>query len=297
MLKVACWLSLSLLSSSALAVTLSAQNRATNAPLEALVATERAFAQRATVVGWKQAFLDYFADDAVAFAGNASAPAKEGLRAAPDPPKDLQLLWEPRWGDVAASGDLGFLTGPSKNINPARNNGAPRHGNYTSIWKRQADGSYKVVIDVGVNVPGEPPFAPGFTRTPAASRWTGRDSLDGATAALADADASVNRGALAGQASGYQGRLAEGARLHRFGIMPVVGMTAATAWLRSQPPYTAGETRVTQVAASRDLGYTWGTYAVAAAANTQPEKGFYVRAWTRSADGTWAIALDVLQPQ
>jgi len=295
--KVAYWLGISLTASSVLAVVVSAQGRGTAGPLEAMVAAERAFAQRATIVGWKQAFLDYFADDAIAFAGNGSAPAKEGLRAAPDPPKGLQLLWEPRWGDAAASGEIGYLTGPSININPTRDNGAPRYGNYASIWKRQADGSYKVIIDVGVNVPGEPPFAPGFTRAPSANRYTGQDTVDAATRSLSAADAALNSTAMTGQAAGYQGKLAEGVRLHRFGIMPVVGVTAATAWLRTQPPYTSGESRFAEVAASRDLGYTWGTYAIAAAGNSQAEKGFYVRTWTRATDGSWTVALDVLQPQ
>ena len=36
---------------------------------------------------------------------------------------------------------------------------------------------------------------------------------------------------------------------------------------------------------------------VAATGNTLAEKGFYVRAWTRDGSGTWAVALDVTQPQ
>jgi len=295
--KVAYWLGSSLAAASAMAVVISAQGRETPRPLEAMVATERAFAQRATVVGWKQAFLDYFADDAIAFEGNGTVPAKEGLRAAPDPPKDLQLLWEPRWGDAAASGELGYLTGPSTNINPARNNGAPRYGNYASIWKRQGDGSYKVIIDVGVNLPAEPPFAPGFTRAPSTGRYAARDTVAAATRTLTAADAELNRKAVMGQAFGYKDKLAEGVRFHRFGIMPVVGVAAATAWLRTQPAYTAGESRFAEVAVSRDLGYTWGTYTTAAAGNAQVEKGFYVRAWTRRTDGAWTIALDVVQPQ
>src|SRR5215211_6002795 len=71
-----------------------------------MVETERAFAARALVVGWKQSFLEYFADDAIGFDGGVGL-AKDQLRATPDPPQDLQLLWEPRYGDVAASGELG----------------------------------------------------------------------------------------------------------------------------------------------------------------------------------------------
>jgi ketosteroid isomerase-like protein len=295
--KVACWLGYGLAVMSVMSVIALAQAGESASALDTMVSTERAFAERATVVGWKQAFLEYFADDALAFSGDTTEPAKVGLREAPDPQKDLQLLWEPRVGDVAASGELGYLTGPSTTINPARNNGAPRHGNYASIWKRQPDGTYKVIIDVGVNVPSAAPFAPGFTRAPSAGRYTGPDTVEAATRSLAAADAELNRLARRAQAAGYAGKLADGVRLHRSGRMPVVGTAAAAAWLATQPPYAGGESRFAQVASSRDLGYTWGTYAVGSTGNTQSEKGFYVRVWARSADGTWTVALDVLQPQ
>src|SRR5690349_10854304 len=67
-------------------------------PLQQLASTERAFAARAKVVGYKQAFLEYFAESAIGFDGETAGSAKEQLRQVPDPPKDLQLLWEPRFG-------------------------------------------------------------------------------------------------------------------------------------------------------------------------------------------------------
>lgn len=68
------------------------------APFLQMVDAEWAFAARARVVGWKQAFLEYFADDAVGFDGTQSGPAKDQIRKQPDPPKDVQLLWEPDTG-------------------------------------------------------------------------------------------------------------------------------------------------------------------------------------------------------
>ena len=140
--------------------------------LTQMIDAERAFAARALVVGWKQAFLEYFADDAVGFEGGPGL-AKDQIRKNPDPPSDLQLLWEPRYGDVAASGDLGYLTGPVRNIRKSRDNGRPRHSTYASIWKRQRDGSFKVVMDFGLGTPGPASFAPGFTRAPVGNRFSG----------------------------------------------------------------------------------------------------------------------------
>ena len=80
--------------------------------LEALAETERAFAKAATVKGIRDAFLEFFADDAVALVPEP-ASWKARLRAGPSVPfSEHELLWEPRVGDVAASGELGWLTGP-----------------------------------------------------------------------------------------------------------------------------------------------------------------------------------------
>ena len=282
---------------SVLTASLAAQQPGLPPALIAMADTERAFAKRATVVGWKQAFLEYFADDAIGFDGEKTVPAREHLRQVPEPPKDLQLLWEPRFGDVATSGDLGWLTGPSTNINPARNGGAPRHGNYASIWRRQRDRSFKVVLDVGVNLPAPAPFAPGFTRAPAGDRYTGSDSVAAATEALRTADARLTRAALLSQLDAYAGHLADGARLHRTGMLPLSGEASILRWLQPQPDYTAGESRFAEVASSRDMGFTYGTYAIAASGPIPAEKGFYTRVWVRGRDGAWKLALDVLQPQ
>jgi hypothetical protein len=61
--------------------------------LTQMIETERAFAARALVVGWKNAFLDYFSPAAVGFADGQPGSAREQIAKNPDPPKDLQLIW------------------------------------------------------------------------------------------------------------------------------------------------------------------------------------------------------------
>ena len=250
------------------------------APLQQMADAERAFATRAQAIGWKRAFLEYFADDAVGFDATGSGLAKDQIRALPDPPADAQLLWEPRFGDIAASGELGWLTGPSTSI---RGGNPPRDGNYASVWKRQADGMFRVVMDVGVNLPQPAVFAPGFTRAPQGDRFTGDGA--GAATSLADADRALSKAAAANQRNAYRGRLAEGARLHRHDVMPRAGERDILAWLATQPPAPAAEHRFAEAARSGDLGYTWGRLG----------NGWYVRVWTRAANGAWKVALDVVQ--
>jgi ketosteroid isomerase-like protein len=261
--------------------------------LAQMVQSERAFAARALIVGWKQAFLEYFADDAVGFDGQ-SGPAKNQISANPDPPPDLQLIWEPRFGDVAASGDLGYLTGPVRNVRKSRDNGRPRHSVYASIWKRQRDRSFKVILDFGVNTPGPVPFAAGFTRAPISNRFTGGD-YDDTTPPLSAADGVLNSGLRTSQADAYRGRLATNVRFHRQNLMPVVGNRAALKWLTGQPPYSAIDSRFAESARSGELGYTWGSYAIGPA-QKPTQKGFYIRIWQRERNGQWNVVMDVLQP-
>jgi hypothetical protein len=291
--------------------------------LETMVETEREFARRALDVGWKQAFLDFFSDSAIGYDGDQVGLAKEQIRGNPDPPKDHQLLWEPRYGDVSRSGELGYLTGPSRNILPSRNNGQPRHGVYASVWKRERDGSFRVVMDVGTTTPRAPTFPESFTRAPSANRFAG--DLDDRTPPLGTADSVLNSDLQTGAVRAYRGRLAPGVRFHRPQTMPVVGEAAVLRLLANQPRYEQIDSRFAESAQSGDLGYTWGTWSRPlppargrAGAGTrsggqgQPaapssggasarsggparfETGFYVRVWVRERSGQWKVALDVL---
>ncbi|HZI77895.1 MAG TPA: hypothetical protein VFD69_00205 [Vicinamibacterales bacterium] len=226
--------------------------------LEAMADAEREFAHRATVVGWKQAFLEYFSESAIGYDGEEVGLAKEQIRANPDPPKGHQLLWEPRYGDVARSGELGYLTGPSRNILPSRNNGQPRHGVYASVWKRERDGTFRVLVDLGVTTPRAATFAEGFTRAPAANRFTG--DLSDRTPPLGVADSVLNSDLRTSAVQAYRGRLAPGVRFHRPLAMPVLGEAAVLRFLATQPRYDQADSRFAESAQSGDLGYTWGTW-------------------------------------
>jgi len=261
--------------------------------LNEMVRTEQRFAARALASGWKQAFLEYFADNAIGFDGEQTAPAKDMFRKQPDPPKDRKLIWEPRYGDIAASGDIGYLTGPVRRIVPGQNNGQPFHSLYASLWKRQADGSFKVVMDMGVPTPGPVTFPDGFTAARRADVYAGKITVEAATRSLKDTDAALTNAARAGQADAYRGHLAEGARFHRPEMMPVVGHDAVLAWLAGQPGYASGESKFAETSMAGDLGYTYGTYLLK---GDPASRGFYVRVWTRGRDGVWRVALDVLQP-
>ena len=103
-------------------------------------------------------FADWFAEDGVAL-GNGAAPlvGKVAIaRSATWTPQAYQLTWKPTDGMMGPSGDMGYtwghFEGRSKDAN---GNPVTTSGRYMTIWRRQTDGSWKVVLDAGSTEPAE----------------------------------------------------------------------------------------------------------------------------------------------
>jgi ketosteroid isomerase-like protein len=102
-------------------------------------------------------YMSYYADDAVEVPNGAPIiQGKEniarGMGFLDD--KNNRLIWDPVGADISASGDLGYTYG-NYEFHSRNKDGKPviEHGKYTSIWKKQADRSWKVVLDMGNATP------------------------------------------------------------------------------------------------------------------------------------------------
>jgi ketosteroid isomerase-like protein len=101
-----------------------------------------------------EAFLTYFADDGVEVVDGGGFNNKDAMRKQPPWPEGTTLTWTPIKAEMAASGDLGYTYG--NYVYTARNKEGKlvtSYGKYTSIWKKQKDGQWKVVVDVGNSSP------------------------------------------------------------------------------------------------------------------------------------------------
>jgi ketosteroid isomerase-like protein len=251
---------------------------------------ERAFVRLAAEKGFRDSFHAYFADDGIAFNPHPFR-VRTTLAAAPASPGPMGATWAPVYGDISAAGDLGWDTGPL--VFEGRDGAPDRHGMFFSVWQRQADGRFKVVLDVGTDTPSavvpldEPPHSSWRADARAAT------SAGDARAQLATAEREfLAAAASVGLGRAYVKFLADDARVHRPGAMPVTG-AALGAWAAGQPAMDGGVNLAAAVSDSGDLGYAWGSYDSAGEA---PDAGYYARVWKRDGDGGWRIVMDTVSP-
>jgi ketosteroid isomerase-like protein len=110
---------------------------------------------KAVAKGGHDAFVSYFAEDGVELEDGGGIKTKDDMRKEGAWPPDLSLTWAPIKAEMAASGDMGYTYG-NYQLKSKDKDGrlVTRYGKYASIWKKQKDGSWKVVLDMGNSSPG-----------------------------------------------------------------------------------------------------------------------------------------------
>lgn len=101
-------------------------------------------------------FASWFAEDGVTL-GNGAAPniGKVAItKSANWSPKAYQLTWTPTGALMGPSGDMGYTWGHFEgHSKDANGNPITTSGRYMTIWRKEKDGSWKVVLDAGNNEP------------------------------------------------------------------------------------------------------------------------------------------------
>lgn len=96
--------------------------------------------------------MPFYLDDAILLPpNNPMAIGKEAIREASatiDVP-GFSVSWKPKLVEVADSGEIGYAIGNFEgNSVDSEGNPVPVKGKYVEIWKKQADGSWKVAVDM-----------------------------------------------------------------------------------------------------------------------------------------------------
>lgn len=278
------------------------QEKKMSPALASLVAAERAFARTSVEKGVRDSFLAFFADDGINFQPHPTK-TREAFLSRPAPPArpPITLNWEPVWADVSAAGDLGYTTGPFTLVDNSPEKRPTRHGYYFSVWKKQRDGDWKVVVDLGTQNPEPASPQPAFY-APSESHFKKSNmkvNREEGSAALIELEGKFQQEARSrGFLKAFAAYLTSESRLHRDGRLPLVGKDAIGAFMAGKSMDVTWKPLKADIAGSGDLGYVYGSYELKDNPSSAEaiEKGYFVRVWKREGNGKWKVALDVTSP-
>jgi len=274
-----------------------AQQQSAKDDLAQMVATERAFSRLSEEKGTRDAFAAFIADDGILFRPRAVL-GKKWMQEHPLPPsKNRPLLtWEPIFAAISGSGDLGYTTGPWQYKTDIKDAKASAFGNFMTVWKKQADGDWKFVLDLGISNP-EPKtiLKPQFSE----QSTTNFKAIDvkKARLALLNQEREFSRASTdLGAAAAFLLKADFDVRVYRENQMPFVGRSAAGGSMPASSLVWTWAPAFADVSRAGDLGYSYGTYEVRdKKTNAITESGNYARVWKNVA-GMWRVVIDVANP-
>ncbi len=279
------------------AVAGTAQKSASLAPdLQAMVETERAFAHTAPEKGIRDSFLAFIADDGILFRPTA-VNGKQFLEKQQSRPG--LLTWYPAYADISGAGDMGMTTGPWEFRQKSPDEQPVAFGNFMTVWRKQADGTWKFAIDFGISY--DKPDAPAAAwQLPANYNRSKTDAKADVAKEQAGLLALEQKFSKASEAQGFAKAFinyaADDVRLLRERMQPIVGFKEASSALALKTgtrPLTWRPIKA-EVATSGDMGFTYGSYEMLGQGKDEAqENGNYVRVW-KKIGGKWRVIMDVM---
>lgn len=254
-----------------------------NGDAQKLYDAEKAFEKLAAEKSVKAAFIEYLAADGVVFQPD-SMNGRKFWESRPISSADLR--WNPNFVDVSSNGAIGYTTGNSAYRPLGKDDPNAVYGEYFSIWERQLDGNYRVILDIGISH-AKPETMETAWKSPADS---GKELNTQRSSAADSTTHFYEIAAQKGLEKAYKTFAADDIRILRENQMPILGKSAALAQAKKEKGIIVFPKRSVFFGAA-DLAYVSNTYTL-----TKPDKkvenGNFVQIW-KLRGGKWQIVADV----
>jgi ketosteroid isomerase-like protein len=258
--------------------------------VESLAYAERSFAQTAVDKSIRTAFLEYFTPYTIAFdKGQPVAGRKEWERRQES---NGYLFWWPVYADVSASGDFGFTTGPAIYGADRTKKEATGGLYYSSVWKKDANGQWKVLADLGSSTYNPSENLTGFKTTSKPSHPVAGHPMEKKRELVA-LDRSYNEELMELKLSFDDGYFSDEARIYRPGKPPLTTLQQIKDY--SETSKFSFQYVDAHLASTNDMALTYGTVKIADMKDGKivGTPACYMRVW-KIEDGEWNIVLDVI---
>jgi ketosteroid isomerase-like protein len=261
--------------------------------LKELVDAERAFAKASQEESTKAAFVTFMHDSGFIF---QQEPVKGKAFWSAAPEANDVLSWQPVYASVAASGELGYTSGPWEYRASRADTGAAANGYYVSVWKKEA-GTWKVILDIGISFPLKEMSNENFHfQEPkpinAANKRTAlKEELLQAEQKFIEAQKQQGNTA-------YSTYLLSTSRVYRPAEFPYLAEKRKEHFLHETDKHFSFSPIDGAIAQSGDLGYVYGKVdiVITKEGSTRSIKGHYLRIWETDNTGNLKIALDLIAP-
>jgi len=255
---------------------------------------EQNFAKASVMYGRNAAFVENFADVSVLFTDKWITTGKQfskDRKAAP-----IVLKWEPEYMDIAGSRDFGFSTGPweAQEYRP----GTPplSTGYFLTVWKKEADGTWKVILDGGGTTPAKKDHKHSFSFPAGADKAVLNPPVLNTGLLSKELTDRENQFLFNWEKnpllSTYTAYLAADSRMQLNGHLPTSNSDSINALIAHFDKTLLWNTAGSGAATSGDMGFTYGLLGT----QGKPEitKGHYVRIWKKLPGAGWKIVMEMM---
>lgn len=202
------------------------------------------------------------------------------------------LQWQPKFARISSNGDLAFTAGPYVYQN-GKTDDDKVFGEYVSIWRADAEGKLKLLIDLGIQHPEPEKQEPVDFKEPVTVPKKAEASKDifNGKAIVLNTDKTLNLMFGKSSLAAYKEFLSPEARYYFPGFEPITGSDKIMKFINNQAISITAETVNAGRSTSNDLAYTYGRARI--------KKGnivsnySYVRIWEIDASHKWNILLEV----
>lgn len=276
------------------ATSVMAQEPDSSSALFKMREAEQNFAKASAMYGRNVAFVESFAEESVLFTGNWITTGKQFSKDSKASP--VVLKWEPEYMDIAASRDFGISTGPWE-VQEYRPGTPPLFtGYFLTVWKKQADGTWKVILDGGGTTPAKKDHKHSFYFPVGADKPvlnppvlnTGLLSKDLIERENQFLQAWLNNPLP----STYNSYLAPNSRMQLSGHLPTTNTDTINIWITHFNKNLTWRSSGSGAATSGDMGFTYGL--LGTQGKLEITKGHYVRIWKKQPGASWKIVMEMM---
>lgn len=268
-----------------------AQEPDSSSALFGLREAERNFARSSVMFGRNAAFIENMAEKSIIFTDKWITNGKEFSKNRKAVP--IMLKWEPEFMDISASRDFGISCGPWE-VQEYRPYTAPvSTGYFLSVWEKQQDNTWKVILDDGASTPLIKNYKHRFSFPEGADKRA--YFTENKDQRYADELAGWEKQMLLmwkenHVASIYESFMAPGAVVLRNKHYPESNRDSVRLWISQRGSTFSWTTEGCKTASSGDLGFTYG---MIVKSDINKNAGHYVRIW-RKQGGMWKITIELI---